>query len=92
MSLVTVVVPPALRQFVGGNTRASVEAATVRQALEAFAAESASLRGHLFNQNGGLQRFVRVFVDGKPTTIQSGQDEPVSEGAEMTILLALAGG
>jgi molybdopterin converting factor small subunit len=92
LSRVTIVVPPSLRQFVGGKTRASVEAATVRQALEAFAAGSTSLRGHLFDQKDGLRRFVRVFVDGKATTIESGQEEPVSEGAEMTILLALAGG
>ena len=92
MNHVTVVVPPSLRQFVGGKTHASVEAATVRQALEAFAAGSVSLRGHLFDQNEGLRRFVRVFVDGKPAAVQPGQEEPISEGAEMTILLALAGG
>ncbi len=64
----------------------------MRQALEAFAAGSTSLRGHLFDQNDGLRRFVQVFVDGKLTAIQSGQEEPIAEGAEVTILLALAGG
>jgi molybdopterin synthase sulfur carrier subunit len=92
LSNVTVIVPPSLRKFVGGKTHDRVEAATVRQALEAFAAGSASLRGYLFDKDDGLRRFVRVFVDGKPASVRPGREEPVSEGAEMTILLALAGG
>lgn len=69
-----------------------VEATTVRQALEAFSAGSVGLRDHLFDQNDGLRRFVRVFVDGAPATIKPGREEAVAEGAEVTILLALAGG
>jgi sulfur-carrier protein len=92
VSRITVVVPPSLRQFVAGNSRIALEAATVREALQTLSAESKSLRGHLFDQNGGLRRFVRVFVDGRQAAVQPGQEEPVSEGAEMTILVALAGG
>lgn len=92
MSRITVVVPPSLRQFVGGRMRIALEAATVRQALEAVSAESKILHGHLFDQNNGLRRFVRVFVDGRQAAVQPGQEEPVAEGAEMTILVALAGG
>jgi len=92
LSCVTIVVPPPIRQFVDGKTRIAVEAGTVRQALEVFAEGSTGLRGHLFDENDGLRRFVRVFVNGKATTIQSGQEEPIPEGAEVTILVALAGG
>jgi molybdopterin synthase sulfur carrier subunit len=92
LSCVTIVVPPPIRQFVDGKTRIAVEAGSVRQALEAFADRSTGLRDHLFDENDGLRRFVRVFVNGKLTTIQSGQEEPVAEGAEVTIVLALAGG
>jgi sulfur-carrier protein len=92
LSRVTIIVPPPIRQFVGGNSRVVVEAKTVREALAAVASGSGSLRGYLFDENEGLRRFVRVFVNGKPTTLPSGHEEPVSEGAEVTILLALAGG
>jgi hypothetical protein len=92
LSNVTVIVPPSLRKFVGGKTHDCVQAATVRGALEAFAAGSSNMRDYLFDHNDMLRRFVRVFVDGKPATVQPGQEEPVPEGAKMTILLALAGG
>lgn len=92
MSQITVSVPPSLRKFVGGKTHERIQAATVRQALETFAGGSASLRDHLFDQDDGLRRFVRIFVDGKPAAIAPGRDQPLADGAEMTILLALAGG
>ncbi len=92
MSQITVLVPPALRKFVAGKARVQVEAGTVRQALEAFSAGSAHLREYLFDQGDGLRRFVRVFVDGQPKTVLVGHEEPVAAGAEMTILIALAGG
>ena len=92
MSRITVVVPPPIRPLVGGKARVAVEATTVREALEAVAAGSTGLRAHLFDQNQDLRRFVRVFVNGKCTTVQSGQEESVADGTEVTILLALAGG
>jgi molybdopterin synthase sulfur carrier subunit len=92
LSRVTIVVPPPIRQFVGGKLRMNVEATTVREALQALSAGSESLRGHLFDQNEAVRRFVRVFVNGKPAMMQSGQEETVADGAEVTILIALAGG
>jgi molybdopterin converting factor small subunit len=92
LNRVTIIVPPPIRQFVGGNSRVIVEATTVREALAAVASGSGTLRGYLFDENERLRRFVRVFVNGKPTTLPPGQEEAVSEGSEVTILLALAGG
>ena len=45
MSQVTIIVPPSLRRFVDGNARLAAEAATVREAVDAFTTCSASLRG-----------------------------------------------
>lgn len=92
MNQATIVVPPSIRQFVGGETHITVEARTVREALEAFAARSNDLRDHLFDSGGGLRRFIRVIVNGKLATIQNGQDEHIAQGAEVTIFFALAGG
>ena len=90
MSTVTVMVPPSMRGFVGGQSSVPVDAATVRGALHALAAGSDKLRAHLFDQSNEINRFVRVFVDGR--SIRSGGEDRVDDGAVVTILLALAGG
>jgi molybdopterin synthase sulfur carrier subunit len=92
MSMVTVVVPPAIRQFVGGQTRVPVNATTVREALEGLASGSDTLHSRLFDRTNSINRFVRVFVDGQPTTGGAAGEDSISEGAVVTILLALAGG
>ncbi|MEJ2768292.1 MoaD/ThiS family protein (plasmid) [Mycetohabitans rhizoxinica] len=90
LNTVTVIVPPSMRKFLGGRTRVPVQAETVRGALDALAGGSDTLRGHLFDQTNAINRFVRVFVNGRQ--IHSSAEEPVSDGAEVTILVALAGG
>jgi molybdopterin synthase sulfur carrier subunit len=90
MNTVIVVVPPVMRPFVGGQARVPVSAATVREALEALAAGSDALRDRLFDKTDSINRFIRVFVDGRPTG--GGGEQPVRDGAVVTILLAMAGG
>lgn len=92
MSNVTIVVPPPLRRFVGGSARVAANATTVREAVDAFTERSEGLRSHLFDEKDALRRFVRVFVDGRPVALSTGNDEAVGDGAEVAILIALAGG
>ena len=92
MSTVSILVPPPLRRFVGGDACFPATASSVREAVDAFAARSEGLRGHLFDENDALRRFVRVFVDGRAAVLSEGKDESVRDGAEVSILIALAGG
>jgi molybdopterin synthase sulfur carrier subunit len=92
MSTVIVVVPPAIRPLVGGQTRVPVSAATVREALEGLAANSDAVRSRLFDKSNAINRFVRVFIDGRPTGAGGGGEQLVKDGSVVTILLALAGG
>ena len=43
-------------------------------------------------ENGSLRRFVNVFVAGEDVRFAEGIDTPVSDGQEVTILPAVAGG
>lgn len=88
MNQVTVVIPPSLRPFLDGQARVAVEAVTARGALDALSAGSDALQHHLFDASGGINRFVRVFVDGRAVHGSA----PVQGGAVVTVLLALAGG
>jgi molybdopterin synthase sulfur carrier subunit len=92
MRKVTVAVPPTIRQYTRGESRVLVEARTVREALGALSTGSEELRRHLFDSRDQINRFVRIFVDGRPAPLGSRGDEAVEDGAEVTIVLALAGG
>lgn len=92
MTQVTVIIPPTVRHYTGGQSRVAVQARTVREALTALSTGSDDLRNHLFDSRDQINRFVRVFVDGRPSAPGSRGDESVRDGAEVTIVLALAGG
>ena len=50
------------------------------------------LRARIADDDGSLRRFVNVYLAGEDIRFLDGCDTPVSDGAEMTILPAVAGG
>ena len=89
---VTIKLPTQLRQAAGNETEARVEAATVGEALDALYQRHGELRGRMSDDDGGLRRFVNVYVGGEDIRFLDGLDTPVDDGDEVTILPAVAGG
>ena len=90
---VTVKIPTQLRAAVGGQAEATVEGATVAEALDALYAEhGGELRDRITADDGQLRRFVNIFLDGEDIRFLDGLATPVPDGAELTILPAVAGG
>jgi sulfur-carrier protein len=88
---VTVKIPAQLRAVTGGEGEFEVSGSTVGEALDAVFAEHEDLRGRI-TEDGGLRRFVNVYVSGEDIRFQDGLDTEVNEGDEVTILPAVAGG
>jgi molybdopterin converting factor small subunit len=89
---VTVKLPTQLRDAAGGAASAQVDGSTVGEALEALYAEHGELRERMSDGDGGLRRFVNVYLGGEDIRFLDGLDTPVDEGAELTVLPAVAGG
>lgn len=89
---VTVKIPPQLRTATGGEGAAKVDGTTVGEVLDALYAEHAELRDRVAGDDGQLRRFVNVFLDGEDIRFLDGLDTSVPDGAELTILPAVAGG
>ena len=88
---ITVKIPAQLRGVTGGESELEVEGRTVGEALdEAFDAHS-DLRARI-TEDGTLRRFVNVYVSGEDIRFQDGLETPLSDGDEVTILPAVAGG
>eukprot|EP01035_Chromulina_nebulosa_P025657 gene25657-33504_t len=92
MNLVSVVIPSQLRHLIRGHTAISIEAETVGEALRTFADHSDLIKEALFDADGKLHRFARLFVDGRPSTFEDGDDERLQNGAVVTLIIALVGG
>jgi MoaD family protein len=89
---VTVKIPTQLRSASGGDSEAVLEGATVREVLDGLYARYDGLGERLADESGSLRRFVNVYVSGEDIRFLDGLDTAVQDGAELTILPAVAGG
>jgi MoaD family protein len=89
---ITVKIPAQLRAATGGEGEIEVESAgTVGDALDAVFEQHDGLRERI-TEDGDLRRFVNVYVSGEDIRFQDGLETKVADGAEVTILPAVAGG
>jgi len=88
---ISVKIPTQLRSATGGESLASVDGATVGEVLDALYERYDELRSRIA-EDGGLRRFVNVYVGGEDIRFLNGLDTPVQDGDEVTILPAVAGG
>jgi sulfur-carrier protein len=88
---VTVKIPTQLRAVTEGESEIEVDGGTVGQALDAVFEQHAELRDRI-TEDGGLRRFVNVYVSGEDIRFQNGLETELSDGDEVTILPAVAGG
>ena len=89
---VTVKIPTQLRSVTGGAAEASADGATVAESLESLYGQHPELRGRIQGEDGSLRRFVNVYLSGEDIRFLDGLDTVVPDGAELTILPAVAGG
>jgi sulfur-carrier protein len=89
--VVTVKLPTQLRDAVGGAASVQAEGTTVGEALESVFETHGELRERLY-QDGGLRRFVNVYLGGEDIRFLDGLETAVPAGGELTILPAVAGG
>ena len=92
MPAVKVKIPTQLRTAAGGESELEVEGATVGEVLDALFDQHGELRDRLSDGDGGLRRFVNVYVDGEDIRFGEGLETTVSDGDEVQILPAVAGG
>jgi MoaD family protein len=88
---VTVKIPAQLRATTNGESELTVDGSTVGEALDAVYAQHGDLRDRI-SESGELRRFVNVYVSGEDIRFQDGLETPVTDGDEVTILPAVAGG
>jgi molybdopterin converting factor small subunit len=89
---VVVKIPTQLRAAADGEAEAEVGGATVQEVLDGLFARFDELRARIYDEDGSLRRFVNVYLAGEDIRFLDGLSTPVTDGAELTILPAVAGG
>lgn len=89
---VKVRIPTQLRTLSGGAAELEVDGTTVAEVLKALDARHPGFGERLYDDAGGLRRFVNVFVAEEDIRFLDGLATPVKEGQTVSILPAVAGG
>jgi molybdopterin synthase sulfur carrier subunit len=89
---VVVKIPTQLRAAAGGEAEAQIDGATVQEVLNGLFERHEELRARMSDDDGSLRRFVNVYLAGEDIRFLDGLATPVVDGAELTILPAVAGG
>ena len=84
--------PTILRSYAAGSSTVDADGSTVGQVVDDLVARYPGMAGHLKSPDGGLHRFVNVYVNDEDVRYQGGLEAKVGEGDEVSILPAVAGG
>ena len=89
---VTIRIPTTLRPLSGGNSTVEVEGSTLGEVLANLETAHPGFKDRLFDDQGGLRRFVNLFVADDDVRYLQGLDTPVPDGETVSIIPAVAGG
>ena len=89
---VSVRIPTILRTHTDGAKEVEGSGGTLGELFADLDTRHAGLRGRLVDDNGGLHRFVNVYVNDEDVRFLGAISTPVGDGDVVTILPAVAGG
>ena len=89
--MTTVRIPPTLRAEADNQRQVEVDGATVGELLGDLTDRHPALGARVFDE-GSIQPFVNVYVDGEDVRTLDGLETPVQPGAKLILLPAMAGG
>lgn len=85
-------IPTPLRKLTLGQDVVSIPASTVGELVTNLEAKHPGLRERLLDDKGQVRRFVNIFVGEEDIRFLQGLATPLAEGADVSIVPAIAGG
>ena len=89
---VRVRIPTPLRSATDGVAEVSVDSPDVGAAIGALEQRYPDIKGRIRGDDGGLRRFVNLYVNGEDVRFLSGLQTELNAGDEISIIPAVAGG
>jgi sulfur-carrier protein len=88
---VEVRIPTILRSYTGGEKAVDATGSSLSALIDDLEANHPGLKERLL-ENGDLRRFVNVYVNDEDVRFLGGLEAPVSDGDQVVVLPAVAGG
>jgi sulfur-carrier protein len=89
---VTVKLPTILRKHAGGEAKVGADGATLSEVLDDLESQYPGITKNVIAEDGGLHRFINVYVNDEDVRYLGSLETEVSEGDTVSILPAVAGG
>ena len=89
---VQVLFPTPLQKFTNDEATASLEAASIDELLKALDGRYPGILERLCDEKGKLRRFLNVYVNSEDIRFLNNQETALSDGDEVSIVPAVAGG
>jgi molybdopterin synthase sulfur carrier subunit len=89
---VLVRIPAPLRSKAGGRRRILIDADRLETLLDEMEASYPGITNRLRREDGVLRRSLNIYVNGENIRFLEGLATPLSEGDEVSIVPAIAGG
>lgn len=90
--MATVRLPGSLKQWASGQRQVQVAAGSVGEAIQDLCRQYPAIGERVLDETGEPRRFVNIFVNGEDIRFLQGTQTPVSDGDELILAPAVAGG
>ena len=84
-------IPTILRTYTDGEKAVSADGASLSALIDDLEGNHPGLKERLID-NGDLRRFVNVYINDEDVRFIGGLEAPLSDGDQVTVLPAVAGG
>ena len=89
---VSVRIPTPLRKLTGGSDSVEAGGSAVSELIEDLEKQHPGLKERLCEADGSVRRFVNLYINGDDIRFLDNLDSALSEGDEVSIVPAIAGG
>jgi len=89
---VTVRIPTPLRRLTQNLAEVETEGANIESIIDNLEASYPGMKERLCDEGGNIRRFVNIYLNDEDIRFLDGKATPVADGAEISIIPAIAGG
>lgn len=90
--MANIIIPTPLRKFTNNQASVASNGSTVQQSIEDLAKQFPDLNKHIFDAEGKIRQFIRIYVGDEDINALENENTKVDSSTVISIIPAIAGG